>query len=257
MGYEGFLPEFHYQMHVCSKVEKEGFLLYRTLYLIGVYDPVGFVTNANRTKLWQHVTNLWLKYCYWQVKFSKGKATEDAGATGSSSPAATTAPSTTTSAAPTEKETPEPSASSADYLASLSRATSSAAATDADDKPTTTGGDVPAASAGARSTAAAAAAARPPVRPESPFEAFDQEFRDFAKAMWGEEAVESLRVPTQEELADKAAAAKKAWAKREAEMKERAKARMEARAKRVMAMRRATMAANVSQADDGSVYLVK
>ncbi|CAN0373955.1 unnamed protein product [Pylaiella littoralis] len=193
--------------------------------------------------------------------FSKGKAAGDEGTPDSSSPTATAAPSTTDSAAPVEKATTDAYTSSADYLASLFRvkpleATDAADAAAADGESTTTDGDAPAAAVGAP-TADAAAAERPRTRPESPFEALDQEFRELAKAMWGEEVVENLRAPTQEELAEKAAAAKEAWAKREAETAERVQARMEARAKRLAAMRRATMAADVSLAGDGTAYLVK
>ncbi|CAN0186556.1 unnamed protein product [Ectocarpus sp. 8 AP-2014] len=110
--------------------------------------------------------------------------------------------------------------------------------------------------ADAASTPAASTEPRPS-RPASPFEAVDQEFREFAKAMWGEDVLERLQVPTQEELAEQAAMAREAWAKREAEFEERARAAKEARAKRVLAMRRATMAADISLSEDGSSYVVR
>lgn len=87
--------------------------------------------------------------------------------------------------------------------------------------------------------------------------------------------VERLQVPTQEEMAEKAAAAKEAWAKREAKFAERVEAAKEARAKReaefaarveaakedrakrVVAMRRATMASDVSRSEDGSSYVIR
>lgn len=74
-----------------------------------------------------------------------------------------------------------------------------------------------------------------PARSASVFDTLDQEFGQFARAMWGED---TLRFPTQEEV------------------EERAHAAREARAKRVVAMRRATMATAVSQKEDGS-YLVR
>lgn len=74
-----------------------------------------------------------------------------------------------------------------------------------------------------------------PARSASVFDSLDQEFGQFAKAMWGED---TLGFPTQEEVAERVHAAR------------------EARAKRVMAIRRATMATAVSQKEDGS-YLVK
>ncbi|CAB1117150.1 unnamed protein product [Ectocarpus sp. CCAP 1310/34] len=108
----------------------------------------------------------------------------------------------------------------------------------------------------AASTPAASTEPRPS-RPTFPFEAVDQEFREFAKAMWGEHVLERLQVPTQEELAEQAAMAREAWTKREAEFEERARAAKEARAKRVLAMRRATMAANISLSEEGSSYVVR
>lgn len=192
--------------------------------------------------------------------------------------AATAPPSTVDSTVPVDKGAAAP-ASSAEYLASLSDTPPAVATTAGGSEPATVGGDATAAAstpaASSTADAPASGAERPPSRPESAFEVLDQEFREFAKAMWGQELVERLQVPTQEELAEQAAAAKEAWAKREAmfeerltakkearakreaEFAERAKAAKEARMKRVVAMRRATMASDVSKAEDGSSYVVR
>lgn len=78
-------------------------------------------------------------------------------------------------------------------------------------------------------------------RPRTVFDALDAEFGtefgQFAKMLWGEEAASAFRIPTQEEMAAQV---------------ERAR---EQRARRVMAMRRRSMAADVSE-KDGS-YVVR
>lgn len=205
-----------------------------------------------------------------QVKFNKDKSVRGEAASTTAPPVA---PSTTSTAASPGDTTAAP-ASSADDVSSLSGRT----------PPTDTTGSAaaaePSAAAASSASSPADAASTPaastepgPSRPASPFEAVDLEFREFAKAMWGEDVLK--RLPTQEELAEQAAMAREAWAKREAEFEERARAAQEARAKReaefeemaraakearakrVLAMRRATMAADISLSEDGSSYVVR
>ena len=201
-----------------------------------------------------------------QVKFAKNQAASGAAATG-------TAPPNADSAVPVKKAGPTPPSSAETDSPPSSAATAAG-------EPATAGGDAAAAAdtppaASSTADAPSPAAERPAALPESPFDVLDQEFREFAKAMWGEEVVERLQVPTQEEMAEKAAAAKEAWAKREAKFAERVEAAKEARAKReaefaarveaakenrakrVVAMRRATMASDVSRSEDGSSYIVR
>ena len=74
-----------------------------------------------------------------------------------------------------------------------------------------------------------------PSRARSVFDAMDQELGELTRAVWGNDV---LMFPTQEEMAKRVEAAR------------------EARARKVMAMRRATMAVNVSETEGGE-YLVK
>ncbi|CAM9777478.1 unnamed protein product [Ectocarpus fasciculatus] len=196
-----------------------------------------------------------------EVKFNKDKSVGGEAASTVAPPVAPPTPGTAASAG----DTTAAPASSADYLSSLSGRTPSTDTTGSTAAAEPSAAAAPSASspadastAGGAAAASIPAAAEPrPSRPASPFEAVDQEFREFAKAMWGEDVLERLQVPTQEELAEQAAMAQEAWAKREAEFAERAKARREARAKRVLAMRRATMAADIAMSEDGSSYVVK
>ncbi|CAM9733792.1 unnamed protein product [Ectocarpus sp. 12 AP-2014] len=186
-----------------------------------------------------------------EVRFNKDKSVRGEAASAAAPPVT---PSTTGTAA-SAGDTPAVPASSAD--AGRTPPTDSTAAEPAAAEPSAAAATSSASStADAASTPAASAEPRP-LRPASPFETVDQEFREFAKAMWGEDVLERLQVPTQEELAEQAAMAREAWAKREAEFEERARAAKEARAKRVLAMRRATMAADMSLSEDGSSYVVR
>lgn len=120
-------------------------------------------------------------------------------------------------------------------------------------------------SSGAPPTAAAAAAAhgtasgsfptdapspaaeRPPSRPEFPFEVPNEEFFEFAKAMWGE----------------RAEAAKEAWASRASKLDKIAKVAEEARAKREAAFverfnaAEEAAASDISRTEDGLSYVVR
>eukprot|EP00752_Nemacystus_decipiens_P005348 g4849.t1 len=204
-----------------------------------------------------------------EVKFAKDQAVSGAAATATtSSKAGSTVPVNKPPSSPAvsaETGTPPAAAATAPNTAAGEPATAGSDASAAADTP----------AASSTTAAPAAEAERPASLPESPFDVLDQEFREFAKAMWGEEVLESFQAPTQEELAEKAAAAKEAWAKREARFAERAQAAKEAREKRearfaerfqaakearekrVVAMRRATMASDVSRAEDGSSYVVR
>eukprot|EP00903_Cladosiphon_okamuranus_P010944 g10336.t1 len=225
-----------------------------------------------------------------EVKFAKDQAVSGAAATATVRPKT---PPKTDHTVPVI-EAPASRASPAE-AGTFSPDTTTAAA--AAGEPAAAGGDAPAAADTPATSSTAEApspgAERPASLPESPFDVLDQELREFAKAMWGEEMLGQLQVPTKEELVEKTAAAKEARAKRqaafaerveaakqarakwEAEFAERAKAAEEARvkreaefaerveaakkdrAKRVVAMRRATMASDVLRAEDGSSYLVR
>lgn len=140
------------------------------------------------------------------------------------------------------------SSSSEGYLSSLSSSSSSAdkktcvppaqPAAEAQQTPADAATPVPASSSSAESD-----------RRQQPrstvFDAFDQEFGQFAKAMWGENL---LGFPTEEQVE----AAREARAKR-------VDAAREARDKKVSAIRRATMAVDIWETDenDGASYDVK
>lgn len=169
-----------------------------------------------------------------EINFSKDAAAAAAAVDGAEAAAAATADSSspTGSVGVTKEDGKGPSfSSSAEYLSSLSGGV---------EPPNT---DVPPAATKTDDVVGAPAAEptspgrRPsrPARGASVFDSLDQEFGEFAKAVWGED---TLRFPTQEEVA------------------ERARKVREARAQRVQAMRRATMATAVSQKEDGS-YLVR
>ncbi|CBN80281.1 expressed unknown protein [Ectocarpus siliculosus] len=185
-----------------------------------------------------------------EVRFNKDKSVRGEAASTAAPPVT---PSTTGTVASAGDTTAAP-ASSAD--AGRTPLTDSTGSTPAAGPSAAAASSSASSPADAASTPAASTEPRPS-RPASPFEAVDQEFREFAKAMWGEDVLERLQVPTQEELAEQAAMAREAWAKREAEFEERARAAKEARAKRVLAMRRATMAADISLSEDGSSYVVR
>ncbi|CAN0017910.1 unnamed protein product [Ectocarpus sp. 4 AP-2014] len=184
-----------------------------------------------------------------EVRFNKNKSVRGEAASTSAPPIT---PSSTGTAASAGDTTAAP-ASSAD--ARRTPPTDSFGSTAAAEPSAAAASSSASSPADAASTPAASTEPRPS-RPASPFEAVDQEFREFAKAMWGEDVLERLQVPTKEELAEQAAMAREAWAKREAEFEERARAAREARAERVLAMRRAMMAADISLSEDGSSYVV-
>ncbi|CAN0132485.1 unnamed protein product [Ectocarpus sp. 8 AP-2014] len=185
-----------------------------------------------------------------EVKFNKDKSVRSEAASTAAPPVT---PSTTGTAGSVGDTTAAPASSADAGRTPPTDSTGSTAAAEPSAAAVSSSASSP---ADAASTPAASTEPRPS-RPASPFEAVDQEFRELAKAMWGEDVLERLQVPTQEELAEQAAMAREAWAKREAEFEERARAAKEARAKRVLAMRRATMAADISLSEDESSYVVR
>lgn len=208
------------------------------------------------------VTASWIADGKVEVKFNKDTPpttttdTTTADSAADSSSTAILPPATSTAARDSEQSSsvgdtvkidagnespPVPTASSSSgYLSSLSSAgktSAKSAETSAEAQESPADPDAP--------QPPASSSADPDRRqPRSTFEAIDQEFADFAKAMWGDNL---LRFPTEEEVeAAREARARKVDAAREE------------RAMRMTAMKRATMTADIWETDeDGGAYIVK